>query len=477
MSKTITLHFSKKWKAINLFLVLTVTSIIAGVFLALPRQQAVLAAASGDWPTYMDNVGRSGYNPAETIINRTSAKNLKLHWSFKAGNSITSQPVEANGLIYWGAWNGFEYATKLDGTVLWKQNLGQTTDNNCKPPTVGVNSSATVASMTVAGKLTPVIFVGGGKADLYALNANTGAVIWRTQLGLSPDYFTWSSPALYKGSIYIGMASFGDCPLVQGKLVKLSEATGAIQQVFYTAPKGCKTGGVWGSPTIDQTDGSVYFTTGNGGCGSKPLPYAFAIVKVRASDLSYLGSWQVPKADQAPGGDWGSTPTLFQATINGVTRKLVGAANKNGVYYAFDRTNISNGPVWSVRIAISGGCPECGQGSISSSAWNGNILIAGGGITTINGAQCKGGLRGIDPATGAFRWQICLNDGTVLGPVSAIPGIAVVGEGNHLVVVSSATGQILFSYAASMNFWSSASISHGVLYMGNLNGQLYAFGT
>lgn len=467
--------FSKNWN-ILVPLILTLVVIAAGVFIGLPHRQQAYAAAGGIWPTYMDDKGRSGYNAAETMINPTSAPNLKLHWSYQTSGYITTQPVESNGMVYWGSWDGYEYATKPDGTFVWKHNLGQTTDTNCKPPTVGVASTATVASVTINGQLTPVFFVGGGLADLYALNAATGAVIWRTQLGTSPEYFTWSSPAYYKGSIYIGMSSFGDCPLVRGKLMKLNAVTGAIQQVFYTAPKQCKTAGVWGSPTIDPSDGSVYITTGNGACGTTPLPYAFAIVKLRLSDLTPLGSWQVPAGNRAPGGDWGTTPTLFQATVSGATHYLVGAANKNGVYYAFDRTNINQGPVWTARIAVSGGCPECGQGSISSSAWDGTTLYVAGGNTTINGTSCQGSLQALDPATGAAHWQDCLSNGPVLGAVSAVPGVVVVGEGNHLVVVAAATGKTLFTYVANMTFWGSASISLGTLYIGNQNGLLYAFG-
>ncbi|MDQ6645173.1 MAG: hypothetical protein M3Y76_12060 [Chloroflexota bacterium] len=69
--------------------------------------------------------------------------------------------------------------------------------------------------------------------------------------------------------------------------------------------------------------------------------------------------------------DFGGTPTLFTTSIRGTVHKLVGAVDKNGIYYAFDRTSVSSGPVWQRPIAIPGAYPQCGQGSISSSAWNG----------------------------------------------------------------------------------------------------------
>lgn len=271
--------------------------------------------------------------------------------------------------VAWGSWDGYEHATKLNGTQVWQQNLGQTNDTNCFPPTVGVASTATVASMTFGGTKTPVVLVGGGAADFYALNANTGAVIWRTPLGTYPDYFTWASPNVYKGSVYVGLVSFGNCPLVHGQPMQMNASTGAIQHVFDVAPKGCKSGGVWGSSTIDETDGSIYFGTGNGKCNKVAPLYSISLVKLRASDLTYLSSWQIPLAQRTTADNsFGSTPTLFQATINGVVHQLVGIDDENGMYYAFDRTNISNGPVWQDAVANTGSCPECGDGSVSPSA-------------------------------------------------------------------------------------------------------------
>ncbi len=325
-------------------------------------------------------------------------------------------------------------------------------------------------------------FVGGGDASFYALNANTGAIIWKTSLGTSPAHFIWSSPAFYNGSIYIGLASLGDCPLVQGKLFKLSATTGAIQNTFNVVPGGCTGGGVWGSPTIDSSDGSVYFATGNPGSCSSKEPYTTSLVKVKASNLSYIDSWQVPQNQQVSDGDFGATPTLFSAVIGGVTRSLVGVVNKNGIYYTLDRTAISHGYLWSAKIAtIGGGCgPDCGDGSISSSAWTGSTLYLAGGQTTIGGASCKGSLRAVNPATGKFIWEHCMKHGPVVGAVTMVPGVAVVGEGNTFVVVAASDGHTLFTLAdtnSNSHFYGPASISNGILYIGDFDGFLYAFGT
>ena len=96
-----------------------------------------------------------------------------------------------------------------------------------------------VATIKVNGTATRAVFVGGGDGNFYALNASNGRVIWQTRLGTPPGYFLWSSPVLYRGSIYEGVASFGDCPLIRGGVVRMDTATGKVQNRFYTAPRGC----------------------------------------------------------------------------------------------------------------------------------------------------------------------------------------------------------------------------------------------
>jgi polyvinyl alcohol dehydrogenase (cytochrome) len=243
-------------------------------------------------------------------------------------------------------------------------------------------------------------------------------------------------------------------------------------------PNGCTGGGVWGAPTIDAANGTIYFATGNAGACSSSETFPVSLIEVKAADLSLVQYWHVPSSEQTVDGDFGSSATLFTATITGVVTQMVGISNKNGIYYAFNRNNISTGPVWRARVAKAGSCPQCGDGSISPAAWDGTTLYVAGGNTTIRGINCKGGLRAVNPATGAFIWEHCMYAGPILGAVSAVPGVIVVGEGNFVIVVDAVTSTTLFRYQdpnANSVFWGAASISNGVLYIGNQDG-LYAFG-
>ena len=397
-------------------------AVIAG----LPLNEAG-AQTSGDWPTYLNNTARSGYNGAETLITPSTASNLTQLWADPSGGAVSAEPVQDNGVVYYGSWDGYERAVDpAAGTQLWATYLGQSTDTSCASPlTLGVVNTPTVATITVNGAPTQAVFVGGGDGKFYALNASTGAVIWQTPLGAPPDHVLWSSPLLSNGSIYEGVASSLDCPLVRGEVVQLDAATGAVQHTLYTVPAGCLGAGVWGSPTVDSATGDLYFATGNAASCGSPEPLAIALIETDSS-LHVLSSWQVPSSQQPnTDSDFGSTPTLFTATINGAVHQMIGLQNKNGIYYAFDRSAISAGPLWQRRMAGGGVCPECVNGhgaDISPSAYNGQYLFVGSEKTTINGTTCAGSVRELRPSTGTVVWSACLHSGPVLGAVTAVPG-------------------------------------------------------
>src|SRR6266516_7607590 len=83
---TLVRSIPRKWRVIALS-VLALAIILAGVLTVLSRQQATHASSAGDWPSYMGDDKRSGFNEAETIINATSAPNLTLHWQQHVGGS------------------------------------------------------------------------------------------------------------------------------------------------------------------------------------------------------------------------------------------------------------------------------------------------------------------------------------------------------------------------------------------------------
>jgi len=423
--------------------------------------------------TYRGDLGRSGYYPAETGLTTANAGTLKLHWTDSGGGGGFAQPVIAGNLVVWQDWKGLVHATATTGKDSWTFNAGTNTApaaDKCSPQTAGPTGTATVGTMGT----TTVLYVPGGDDNFYALNAQTGALIWKTALGSQPNHFLWGSPTLYNGSIYQGIASFGDCPLVQGQLVMLDASTGTIVHTFNTVPSNCPGGGVWGSPTVDTADSSIYIVTGNPTCNNS-VNLAPAIIKLNASDLSLVSSWTVPTSAQSAGdADFGSTPVLFTATINGKARSLVGAVNKNAIFYAWDRTNLASGPVWQSTIATASGSPA--TGSIVSAAWDGSQLYVGGGNTTINGTSCTGSIDALNPATGAFVWRSCQSSHMYAG-ITVVPGVVVEGTlGSSVLFLNAATGATLSTYKTASGVDGESSVSNGIVYVPLGSGSLLALG-
>ena len=442
-------------------------AMIASQALAAPAS----AASSSDWPTYLDSRARSGFNAAESLITPSTVGGLHRVWTVRSG-SVSAEPVQAGGVVYYGSWDGHERAVNAStGTQLWSTFLGQTAKSTCNPPSAGIASTATVGTIPVNGTSTLAVFVGGGDHNFYALDAATGSVIWKRPLGTTSSTFLWSSPLFYRGIIYEGVSSFGDCPLIRGKIVAIRATNGAIRHTLFTAPSGCTGASVWGSPTLDTSTGDIYFATGNGN-PTCTVPLSDTIIQAR-SDLSLLASWQVPASSHGPDSDFGSTPTLFTAG----SRPMVGLQNKNGIYYAFDRRSLSNGPVWQTPISRPGACPECGVGNIAPSAWDGKQLYVGGGRSDINGTVCRGTVEALRPSNGDVIWQQCLKDGPVIGAVTAVPGVVFAGEGTFFKAFNTSTGTTVFSYhdgSSGSNFWGPAAISNGTAYIGNQDGKLVA---
>lgn len=435
------------------------------------------ASVTADWPMYMGTIARSGFNGAETKITPATAPNLKEHWAHKAGGPVWTQPVIAMGTVYWGSMDGVEHATSVTtGKDIWATPLG-TAANTCHPThPFGVISSASVTTLVIKGVSTPVILVGGGDVQVYALNALTGAVIWKTSLGTQIDHFLYGSPAVYQGYVYIGVSSHGDCPLIQGQLVQLRATTGQITGTVNVVPNGCTGGSIWVTPSIDTATNMLYISTGNEGTCSTFESLADGVLKIHVPDLALVDSWRVPTSQEILDDDFGGTPTLFTATIGGIQRAMVGLVNKNGIYYAFDRNALSAGPLWSVRVASP---PGNGVGdSVSSSAWDGKTLYEAGSSATINGQTCAGHLRAISPVDGTFLWQDCLSQ-DVLGVVTAVPGVVDVSSGSTFILANTQNGKQLFAFPNPLKtaiFEGPGSIANGVLYHGNTNGMLYAFG-
>jgi outer membrane protein assembly factor BamB len=389
---------------------------------------AAAQPSPADWPAFLDNTGHSSFNAAATAITPANVSSLVRAWlwatpaSPNAGfNTLFASPTVANGVVYIGAEDGYFYAvSEASQTVLWSAFLGLDTP---KPPSCinhaqGIIATATVADDPTTGK--PTVYVNAPDGNLYALDAQTGTVVWEgvvdTPSATANDYYAWSSPLVANGKVYVGISSDSDCPLVPGGLVAFNQSTGAQVARWIDVPKtgGSKRlgGSIWSSPAL-LANGDIVVTTGNAYAGTGQPLYNESIVRLDPNTLTVLDWWQVPAAQQVKDGDFGASPTVWTATVNGVSTPMVGACDKDGIFYAFAQDDLSAGPVWQTRITVpyAGGAKLCD----SAAVYDGTQLIIGGGsATTINGTTYPGSVQSLNPSTGVPNWQTGL-PATIVG--------------------------------------------------------------
>lgn len=463
------MKLSKKHTGLLALLVLCVVALgLGATYLAGDANKLTSNTAVGnpdEWPTYMYDAARSGFNSAEMRLSPDNASKLKLVWKQKLGNVLAAQPIVKGGLIYLGSWDGFMYALNIaDGSVKWKANLGQTTSKRCSPQMAGVTSAPVVTDKT--------LYVGGGDQYLYALDPQTGSTLWKFQTGDNSETggaYNWASPLLYGGRIYYGIAAFCDRPFPHAQVFGINAETGKAEMQSSFVPQNQKGGGLWTSPMVDQATGNIYVTTAS---GDFYIPNSYSIARLDKNTLKVMDAWQIPISEQVFDGDWGTTPTLFQDRDG---KTMVGAAAKNGYYYAFRADNLAAGPVWSTQVADGGSCPQCGEGDVSSSVYAYNTIYAAAGYLSLGTAQkFAGTVHALDPTTGAVKW-IHPTSGSVLPALAAANGLVVAAGDDTVEVLNAATGDLLWEYATGGTIYAPTTIAGGVLYVASNDGYLYAF--
>jgi outer membrane protein assembly factor BamB len=431
-----------------------------------PRLRREPVSPTPGWPKYCGTTSMSGMPTGRSTINARSVRTMTLAWRTALGGPVASAPSVVGHRLYVGDWSGHENMIEVhDGTVLARADLGLTTAPQCEPQTLGITSSAAIEN--------GVLYVAGGDDAFYALDANTLAVLWRKSLGdnsANGGYYGWSSPAVVGNRVLQGVASNCDNPFVQGRLVAMDSRTGSEVASARFVGDGGVGSGVWTSPAVDMQNGKVFVTTGSGvdffdGTG-------YSIVRLDLATLKLEDMWKVSEDEAYWDADWGSSPTLFRDASG---TQFVGAGHKDGHYYAFLRSDLGAGPVWSAEIATSGEIPQQGDGTLSTAAFDGTRLYVGGGNPPdASDAEAHGSVVALDPATGAVLWRQTF-PGAVIAPVSTVNGVVFAAGGNLVEALDAATGAVLWSTRTDAPLYGGISIAADTIYVGDLSGTLYAF--
>lgn len=410
---------------------------------------ALAINAAAEWPMYQRDPAHTGYAVASRI-NTTNVANLNQAWSYQTGGLVTGTPVVAGGTVYIGSWDGKMYALReADGSLVWSLTTGQVTDN-CGA-TYGIDSTAAV----VDGRL----YFGAANCDLYSVNAANGNVIWRTSLGNGlQGWHLWSSPLVFDGKIYVGLASHCDHPCVRGKVVCLSAADGSILWQTYTAPEGSTGAGVWSSFAVDPQRRAVYVASGNFCEGTDT--YGDSILAFNADSGAIVWSFKNEERDRdVENLDFGASPVLFD--VSGTPALAV--SSKDGYCYAVNRS--TGELLWATQV--TDGLTNGGVLS-SAAAANGKIYL---------GAQVQGQtgkVVALDQRFGQIVWQQAQPAG-VIGAAAVAGGVVFIGGGDGLLRAYDAeTGATLWS-AQRGTIWGGVSVTSDRVFVGSNDGAVYSF--
>jgi polyvinyl alcohol dehydrogenase (cytochrome) len=446
------------------------------------------------WPVFGRDVMGSHYNPGETAITPQNVAQLKTKWVFQTEGDVSSQPVIVGGVLYFGSWDGKEYAVDAKtGKKIWEYDCGQSSRNGAS---YGDGS----------------LFFADMAGFLHALDAKTGALKWKKKIDSHPDTVGTSSPIYHNRRVYIGVASHEEgwilrnpnyqCCTFRGSVVAFDAATGNEAWRFYIIPDtpkeqgkdkkgrtiiGPSGGAIWSTVSLDPVAGRVYVTTGNQ--YTQPASkYCNAIIALEMKTGKEIWTYQATPKDIWTFGcrdnpecddmdvDFGTAPVFVKGAGG---KRLIVAGQKSGWAYAVDPD--TGKQVWGVQVGPGGklGGIEFGLAS------DGERVYA-----AISNHPKQGSVSALDGSTGKILWQTPSPDNKAnFGPIT------VTGKGDNRLVWAGSQGgfvraydwrdgKILWQFDTGASVGGGVTVVDGMAYVGSgytflrigkANNKLYAF--
>jgi polyvinyl alcohol dehydrogenase (cytochrome) len=436
------------------------------------------------WNGWGADSGNTRFQPSQSAgLTAVQVPRLKLKWAFgyPAGESANGQPTVASGRVFVGGDNGFVYSLDAaTGCVYWSFENGSI-----------VRNALTIGPITGQGSARYAVYFGDGHANVYALDAQNGKLLWKTKV--DPHFVAriTAGARFYNGKLIVPVSSSEEfssghpdypCCTSRGSVVALDANTG--KQIWKAwvvpdEPKPYKTqangvvlykpagGSVWNSPTIDPVRQAVYFGTGD--ATTAPAPKTTdGVMAVDINTGKLLWSYQAHENDVFMGGcngpnrsdacpspmgpdlDIGNSPIL-KALPNG--KRVLMTGTKTGEVFGLDPDN--NGALLYRVPAVPGAGPGAtggrGRGSIlwGGAVDNQNVYY---GVAAL-------GLGALNPATGQSVWVFAptpsaAGRGAALGAApTTIPGVVFEGASNGMLyAVSAADGKQLWEFDTARDF-------------------------
>src|SRR5262245_43064145 len=96
---------------------------------ALLVASSVPLASADDWLMYLGDLAHTSFRANETQIDAASVTQLRQLWKISAGGPVSTGVTVSNGTVFFGDWRGYFHALNAaTGAELWRQFLGVATD-------------------------------------------------------------------------------------------------------------------------------------------------------------------------------------------------------------------------------------------------------------------------------------------------------------------------------------------------------------
>ena len=444
------------------------------------------------WEGWGQNGANTRYqDPARANLTAAQVPRLKVKWAFAFPGEQTSNGAItlAGGRLFVGSPAGKVYSLNAStGCVYWYFQAAGAVRNAVRIERVGSSYAA--------------IF-GDNSATVYAIDATTGAAIWKTKVEDHALARLSGSIAVYQGRLYVPVASGEEvgavppdyeCCKFRGSLVALDAATGKQIWKSYTiegAPQpttknkvgtqlfGPAGAPIWSSPAIDTKLNVIYATTGNN--YSDPPTHtsnAFLAFDMKTGQLlwsrqmtekdAYVSACRLPDktncpVSNGPDFDFSSSPILVNLA-NG-KRALI-AGQKSGIVHAIDPDQQGK-VLWQTRVGQGGTMGGVQWGSATDGT---NVYVANSDIgrvmltySTSTDADPKrgGGMFALRASDGKQVWftpPVSCGERPRCSPaqsaaVTAIRGVAFSGAvDGHLRAYATADGKIIWDFDTEQTY-------------------------
>jgi polyvinyl alcohol dehydrogenase (cytochrome) len=482
---------------------------------ACPAAASAVALGSVQWNGWGRDLDNTRYQP-EPAIRANDVAKLALKWAYgyPSGTEF-GQPTAVDGRLFVASSAGRVYSLdSITGCTYWTYDAAAGVRNAI---TIGELARARVAALprklkrTLAHldviKAPSAAFFGDDAGAVYAVDAQKGTLLWKTQVDTHPLARIVGAPILYNDRLYVAVSSTEDsaaadpgysCCTFRGSVTALDIATGRTVWKSYTvlqepAPTRKNNAGIqefgpagaaiWSSPTIDSKRNVLYVATGGSATGLvQSLTDAIVAFDLAEGRLRWVKQLVRPGAGaSAPSAAGFASSPVLRTLATG--NQVLLAGQKSGVVYGLDPDH-GGDILWQTKIGDSTGAAGASSGGASgivsavgppgvagsaggvvwgSAADHRNLYVAISGLLA-QPANTSGSLTALDMTTGIARWHTASPEPACswgerncshaqAQAVSVMPGSAFSGSmDGHLRAYSTIDGKILWDFDTAKDF-------------------------